>query len=212
MAMRLQSHSCFGLATVVSLFASCLPAAAQSCISHRTEGQTIILQNTCNEFVSWSMCLNVADRSFKDYPVGVIAPRGYSQYGVYSNAGFSYKYNWCKGASCQPAQPTCTPAPRQPNANIQKFIQGFTSAYTAARGTYKPAAPTFQPVAPAAPRNPSRSAAGSGASCSSNAWYQSCIRGEQLCMNVDPRDWSRIDPTSCCVRNLAQQFNVHCVP
>jgi hypothetical protein len=145
-------------------------------------------------------------------PCGVIAPRGYSRYGVYSNAGFSYKYNWCKGASCQPAQPSCTPAPRQPNANIQKFIQGFTSAYTATRGRYKPAAPTFQPVAPAAPRNPSRAAAGNGASCSSNVWYQSCIRREQLCMDVDPRDWSRIDPTSCCVRNLAQQFNVQCVP
>jgi hypothetical protein len=70
MGISLQRHFCFGLVTLSSLFAACLPADAQSCISHRTEGQTIILQNTCNEFVSWSMCLNVGDRSFKAIPWG----------------------------------------------------------------------------------------------------------------------------------------------
>ena len=70
MEISFQRHFCFGLVTLSSLFAACLPADAQSCISHRTEGQTIILQNTCNEFVSWSMCLNVADEALTTIPWG----------------------------------------------------------------------------------------------------------------------------------------------
>jgi hypothetical protein len=113
-----------------------VPAMSQNCISHRIEGRTIILQNTCNQYVSWSMCLNVADRSFKDYPAGVIAPHGYSQYGVFSNAAFSYHFNQCVGKGCHPAAPSCNSVPQQKQGqqfqrNVQSFIQGFASAYAA---------------------------------------------------------------------------------
>ena len=141
-----------------------LAAVGETCIKHRIDGQTIVLQNTCNYYVSWSMCLNVADRSFKDYPAGFIAPKGFSRYGVFSNAAFTYRYNWCKGKGCTVAAPPCNPIKQQPQKQIQNAIQNFLSGYNAARGY---TAPSDRPVVPATP---------SGA-CSRPIDYDACMKG-----------------------------------
>jgi hypothetical protein len=138
------------VAVIALVVAAPAPAVSQGCINHRIEGTTIVLQNTCNQYVSWSMCLNVADRTFKDYPAGIIAPHGYSQYGVFSNAAFSYHFNQCVGKGCHPAQPTCNPVPQhtqqqQVQRNVQTFIQNFTSAYAAAHANAPSYTPPYRP-------------------------------------------------------------------
>jgi hypothetical protein len=72
-----------GYAAFAIVAAVPLSPASAGCINHRVDGQTIILQNTCKQYVSWSMCLNVPDRSLKDYPAGFIAPKASSLYGVF---------------------------------------------------------------------------------------------------------------------------------
>jgi hypothetical protein len=130
-------------------------------------GKTLLdalLQNTCNHYVS--MCLNVADRSFKDHPAGSIAPAGFSRYGVFSNDAFTYRYKSCKGTGCKVVAPPCDPIKQQPQKHIQNFIQNFTSSYSAARGY---TVPSYRPVVPAAP-------SGAG-NCSRPIDYDACMRG-----------------------------------
>jgi hypothetical protein len=35
-----------------------------------------------NKYVSWALCIRVSERSFDDYPVRVVAPKGISEYGL----------------------------------------------------------------------------------------------------------------------------------
>ena len=87
-----------------------LPQPANACITPRIEdNKVIVLQNTCKEYVSWALCVRVSERSFDDYPVGVVAPKGTSQYGLFvsPDARVSVQLNWCKGRACKVIQPRC---------------------------------------------------------------------------------------------------------
>ena len=69
------------------LLVAWLPQDANACVTPKIESnKAIILQNTCKEYVSWALCVRVSDRSFDDYPVGVVAPKGTSQYALFVDA------------------------------------------------------------------------------------------------------------------------------
>jgi hypothetical protein len=97
-----------------------LPQPANACVTPRIEdnedNKVIVLQNTCKEYVSWALCVRVSERSFDDYPVGVVAPKGTSQYALFvsPDARVSVQLNWCKGRACKVIQPRCIDPEKTP--------------------------------------------------------------------------------------------------
>ena len=110
-----------------------LPQDANACVTPKIESnKAIILQNTCKEYVSWALCVRVSDRSFDDYPVGVVAPKGTSQYALFvsSDARVSVQLNWCKGSACKVIQPRCVDPERAPaNPSQTRFCPADMSMW-----------------------------------------------------------------------------------
>lgn len=113
--MRIQAKAAI-VFSILLVTSTAVPSAAQACITRRVEGTTIVLINTCGQYVSWAMCVRVSGRGFDDYPVGVVAPKGSSRYGLYidANVAFTSEVAWCRGKGCKLIQPRCSdPKPRQ---------------------------------------------------------------------------------------------------
>jgi len=117
-------------------FAQCVSATADQVT------QRIIIRNTCNQYVSWAMCVRVAGRSFDDYPVGSTAPGGSSQYGVFGKP-FSYQINYCVGKGCNVTQPECV-APSTSGGGLG-CAKGCETAFTQANDQCFAAAPHIAP-------------------------------------------------------------------
>jgi hypothetical protein len=120
MRTRIQAKAATVFSTL--LVTSTLPSAAQACITPRVEGTTVILQNSCNQYVSWALCIRVSGRQFDDYPVGSIAPKGSSQYGLFVDpkVPFSAELAWCEGKGCKVIQPRCSEPGRKPEQSATK--------------------------------------------------------------------------------------------
>ena len=97
----------FAVGFLASLASSSIASAA--CLSATDTGDRITLKNSCNQYVSWAMCVRVAGRSFDDYPVGSTAPNGISEYGIFGKLD-SYQVNSCTGKGCKVSQPRCPEA------------------------------------------------------------------------------------------------------
>ena len=78
---------------------------ANAALNTYTQGNTIYIQNTGSEGFYWAMCLRVNDRNWRDTPTGYTGAYSTSQYGVYTNAGYSYRIS--ANTSQYPQAPNC---------------------------------------------------------------------------------------------------------
>jgi hypothetical protein len=109
----LRARRAFSLIAILVLAGS--QGAFAACVAARIEGKNerIILQNNCDKYVSWALCVRISERSFDDYPVGVVAPKGISEYGLFvsHDARVSVKMDQCDVKGCKVIQPRCVDPP-----------------------------------------------------------------------------------------------------
>lgn len=103
--------------TAILLLAGFYHAEARSCVSdevRRTStGAEVVIDNDCDQPITWAMCIHVSERQFTDFPRGVTAPGGISRYSVWmtQGSGLDYEYNYRFGRNVPVAAPnTCEPA------------------------------------------------------------------------------------------------------